>query len=112
MIKPEFVMIFQNVDQSLTATFQGNHKKATKLLLMAVQNRGQNGDQQQGCNSIYILGTSPISYGRAVTGKSCTLGAGQQLFQVAALIRCATRAVALVAHPIRAATWTQLGPRP
>ena len=26
---------------------QGNHKKATKLLLMAVQNRGQNGDQQQ-----------------------------------------------------------------
>ena len=26
---------------------QGTHKKATKLLLMAVQNRGQNGDQQQ-----------------------------------------------------------------
>ena len=40
-------MIFQNVDQSLTANFQGNHKKATKLLLMAVQNRGQNGSDQQ-----------------------------------------------------------------
>ena len=26
---------------------QGNHKKATKLLLMAVQNRGQNGGDQQ-----------------------------------------------------------------
>ena len=41
-------MIFQNVDQSLTANFQGNHKKATKLLLMAVQNRGQNGNDQGG----------------------------------------------------------------
>ena len=40
-----------------------------------------------------------ISYGRAVTGKSCTLGAGQQIFQVAALIGCATRAAALVAFP-------------
>ena len=27
--------------------FQGNHKNATKLLLMAVQNRGQNGSDQQ-----------------------------------------------------------------
>ena len=44
-----------------------------------------------------------ISYGRAVTWKSCSLGAGQQLFQVAALIRCATRAAALVACATRAA---------
>ena len=32
--------------ESDLGSFQGNHKKATKLLLMAVQNRGQNGDQQ------------------------------------------------------------------
>ena len=49
MIKPEFFVIFHDLDTTLR--LQGNHKKATKLLLMAVQNRGQNGNDQ-GSDSI------------------------------------------------------------